>query len=199
MPITYEQIKSVNERVSRIEIRGKKYASVAARVQAFRELFPNGSIVTTHERVSDGTAVTYIFTATACDGSGSILATGTASEDVGSTQINRTSALENAETSAVGRCLGFLGIGSETSMASAEEMVNALYQQEHMSDSNVNQSPSKEENLEIIKGLFQQNGKTSEEAVAWVEKRFGLPLDKVSKGQMANAKVALVNGRTESK
>ena len=49
---------------------------------------------------------------------------------VGSSQINKTSALENCETSAVGRALGMLGIGIDGSIASADEVKNAVHQQE---------------------------------------------------------------------
>ena len=60
---------------------------------------------------------------------GNVLATGHASEKDGSSFINKTSALENAETSAVGRALGILGIGIDTSIASAEEVGNAVQNQ----------------------------------------------------------------------
>ena len=46
--------------------------------------------------------------------------------------INKTSYIENCETSAVGRALGFMGIGIDASMASAEELVNALVGQEEI-------------------------------------------------------------------
>ena len=49
---------------------------------------------------------------------------------VGSSQINKTSALENCETSAVGRALGWLNIGIDGSIASADEVENAIHQQE---------------------------------------------------------------------
>ena len=58
-----------------------------------------------------------------------VLATGTAKEIEGSTNINRTSAIENCETSAVGRALGFLGL-TGGSIASYEEAQNAKLQQE---------------------------------------------------------------------
>ena len=60
---------------------------------------------------------------------GNVLATGHASEKDGSSFINKTSALENAETSAVGRALGILGIGIDSSIASAEEVGNAVKNQ----------------------------------------------------------------------
>ena len=57
-----------------------------------------------------------------------ILATGHAEEKRGSTNINKTSALENAETSAIGRALAALGYGG-TEYASADEVANAISQQ----------------------------------------------------------------------
>lgn len=130
--ISYDGIKSVNERVNRIEVRkGKFYADVAGRVQAFRELCPNGSISTEVVRLDGDMCV---IKATVCDEEGRVLGTGHAYERESSTQINRTSFIENCETSAVGRALGMIGIGSETSMATAEEMVNALNQQKEIED-----------------------------------------------------------------
>ena len=130
--ISYDRIKSVNERVNRIEVRkGKFYADVAGRVQAFRELCPNGSISTEVVRLDGDMCV---IKATVCDEEGRVLGTGHAYERESSTQINRTSFIENCETSAVGRALGMIGIGSESSMATAEEMVNALNQQKEIED-----------------------------------------------------------------
>ena len=130
--ISYDGIKSVNERVNRIEVRkGKFYADVAGRVQAFRELCPNGSISTEVVRLDGDMCV---IKSTVCDEEGRVLGTGHAYERESSTQINRTSFIENCETSAVARALGMIGIGSESSMATAEEMVNALNQQKEIED-----------------------------------------------------------------
>ena len=57
--------------------------------------------------------------------------TGHAYEKLGATPINSTSALENCETSAIGRALASAGFaGSE--FASADELVNALGQQKNL-------------------------------------------------------------------
>ncbi len=61
--------------------------------------------------------------------SGDIISTGTARELKSSSYINATSHIENCETSAVGRALGNLGIGIDTSVASAEEVQNATLNQ----------------------------------------------------------------------
>lgn len=124
--MTFEDLKRVNEGVKRIEVKGKAYACVAARVQAFRELFPLGSIQTEILSLENGvvTMRTSIY-----DENGSLLAVGHAQEKETSSQVNKTSFIENCETSAVGRALGMLGIGSDEQMASAEEVANAINQQ----------------------------------------------------------------------
>ena len=59
-----------------------------------------------------------------------VLGTGTAYEKESSSYINKTSYIENCETSAVGRALGMAGFGIDTSVASFEEVSNAIAQQE---------------------------------------------------------------------
>ena len=108
--ITYEQIKNVNDTLPRIDVKGKAYAMVPARVNAFRQICPNGSIQTEIISMADG-VVTMKTTVT--DEDGHILGTGFAQEKESSSYINKTSYIENCETSAVGRALGFLGLGSE--------------------------------------------------------------------------------------
>lgn len=131
MSITYEDIKRVNNEITMTDIgRGKEYAEVPQRVTAFRKLFPMGTITTDILSLEDGVVV---MKATASN-DGVILGEGLAYEREGSTFINRTSFIENCQTSAVGRALGFIGIGSETSMASAEEVLNAKMQQQKMSE-----------------------------------------------------------------
>ena len=66
-----------------------------------------------------------------------IVAQGMAQEDRTSSMINKTSYVENCETSAVGRCLGFLGIGVEDSIASAEEVEMAIAKQDLPADADV--------------------------------------------------------------
>ena len=61
---------------------------------------------------------------------GKVVAVGHASEDKNSSYINKTSYIENCETSAIGRCLGIYGIGVCGSIASADEVINAINQQQ---------------------------------------------------------------------
>lgn len=58
--------------------------------------------------------------------------TGHAYEKEGSSYINKTSALENCETSAVGRALALMGYEIKKSIASKEEVQNAVHQQEEL-------------------------------------------------------------------
>lgn len=117
----FNDIKKANESIKPMNIKGKDYAPVNERIKAFRMVYPNGMILT--ETVKDDD-VKIIMKATIY-GDKELLATGTAEEVRGSSNINRTSALENCETSAVGRALGLAGFGIDTSVASYEEVENA--------------------------------------------------------------------------
>ena len=60
---------------------------------------------------------------------GNIVSTGYAQEEKTTSFVNETSFVENCETSAVGRALGFLGLGIKDSIASADELVVAISKQ----------------------------------------------------------------------
>jgi hypothetical protein len=110
-----------------IDIKGKPYVTVNERIKAFRKEHPNYSIITEIHTLEDGMCLFY---ARIENEEGRILATGHAYEKDGSTYINKTSYIENAETSAIGRALGALGIGVDDSYASAEDVLNAVSNQE---------------------------------------------------------------------
>ena len=117
--------KEVNDRLTRTNIKGRQYIDVAQRIQGFWELYPQGRIVT--EMVADD-GKRCVFKAEAYDmaeGGAGLLATGHAYEVNSGRGVNATSYIENCETSAVGRALGMLGIGSTDSIASADEVMNA--------------------------------------------------------------------------
>ena len=123
--MTYEELQRVNETLSTTDIKGQGYVLVNERVTAFRMLYPEGSITTEIIDMHDDIVV---MKATISDGE-KILATGTAYEREASTFINRTSYIENCETSCVGRAIGFLGLGIDTSIASYEEVQTAITNQ----------------------------------------------------------------------
>lgn len=107
-----------------INIKGKQYKTVALRVQEFRAEFPYYTIQTLIVSQADPV----IMRAEILDEDGRLIATGHAEEDRGASTINKTSALENCETSAIGRALAAFGLaGSE--YASANEVEGALLAQ----------------------------------------------------------------------
>ena len=127
----FKDIQRVNSTLKTVDIKGRDYVEVNKRVMAFRELEPNGTITTeiidiTSDKSSGGIVT---MKATVFDGEGRLLATGMAQEKESSSYINKSSYIENCETSAVGRALGFIGIGTDTSIASAEEVLNAINNQ----------------------------------------------------------------------
>lgn len=125
--MTFEELQKANEQIKTTDIKGKNYAEVNQRIKAFRMLFPNGTISTDILSLEGGVC---IMKATITDEEGKVLGTGTAYENEGSSFINKTSYIENCETSAVGRALGMCGIGIDVSVASYEEVQNAINQQE---------------------------------------------------------------------
>ena len=137
--ITFEDIKKANETIKTTNIKGKEYAEVNQRIKAFRMVYPDGFITTELLNNENGVCIfkaevgCYTTVETTDEGtkrSIDILGTGTAYEKENSSFINKTSYIENCETSAVGRALGMAGFGIDTSVASAEEVENAILQQE---------------------------------------------------------------------
>ena len=149
--VTYADIAKANNTIKTTTIVGKKktkdrygnerweevakeYSEVNQRVSAFRQVYPTGFITTTiishengviHMRAEVGFYAVYSDTFVPV-----VLATGDAYEKEDSSQVNRTSYIENCQTSAWGRALGAAGFGIDTSICSAEELKNALHQQE---------------------------------------------------------------------
>ena len=108
-----------------VNIKGKKYSTVNERHKHLLQYFPEARFneeVLFHD-------VDRVIVKTELYISDTIYAVGTAEEFRESSFINKTSALENCSSSALGRCLAAFGLsGSE--YASAEELTNALINQE---------------------------------------------------------------------
>ena len=107
-----------------IDIKWKSYVLVKDRIAYFNDNYPNGSIVT--ERISDEPWVE-IFKATVtpdCDKPTRYF-TWYAQAKWWEWFINKTAALENAESSAIWRCLWFMWIGITDSIASADEILKS--------------------------------------------------------------------------
>lgn len=102
------------------------YAPVNERVKAFRKVYPTGKLFTNMESFENGLCIFRAEVGYYDDDNYRVLATGTAYEQVSTNSfINKVSIIENCETSAVGRALGFAGFGIDTGIASKEEVERA--------------------------------------------------------------------------
>lgn len=137
-----------------INIKGKEYITVNERIKYFNEHFPKWQMLTSYPILQDDQC---LCEAKIFDEDGKEVRNGHAHE-FRKGNINMTSMIENAETSAVGRALGMLGIGIDTSVASADEVRMAIEQQENINV--LNSTPkfyppiskaTKEDHLEALK------------------------------------------------
>lgn len=135
-------IEDANKQMTSMDIKGKDYVLVNQRVKAFRLVYPDGKILTNMVRNENGVCV---FRAEIYDGEGKLLATGTAYEKENGSFINKTSYIENCETSSIGRALGFCGFGIDASIASYEEVSNAMLNQKKPAKTTKKTQAKKEE------------------------------------------------------
>lgn len=179
-----------------VNIHGKAYETVASRVSRFRSDHPDWAIIP--EVFTDNEQPDLIMIKTTIKNENDrILSVGHAEEKRGSTQINRTSALENCETSSVGRALALLGYAG-TELVSADEVANAIKQQAdpefhtaYMDEPAKVLSgviTAKQINLIEAKrnGMQAGNPQAYEEFRAWYTHEFGpTPIKELSKAQAA--------------
>ena len=124
-----------NAKIKTTNIKGKQYAEVHERIKHFRGEPNYASLgINTEVLEWDKDKEEIIIRATIYDTNrdiGRILASGIAHErrDDKNSFVNKTSYVENAETSAIGRALACMGIGIEDAYASAFEVANAVAQQ----------------------------------------------------------------------
>ena len=129
-----------------VNIKGKEYKTVALRVAEFRDKFPTYFLTTEIVKIDDDQCIIKAYVGQHKDnGENHVFATGHAQEFRKASQINGTSYVENCETSAIGRALACLGIGG-TEFASANEVVNAIHQQNN------------KEALETLKSIYADKG-----------------------------------------
>ena len=117
-----------NYKFKTTNIRGKQYVEVNERIKFFRqeEEYKNWTLSTEFTALDSDMCVCKAIVA---DPSQRIIASGHAHEERSSSHINKTSYVENCETSAIGRALAMMGIGIDTSIASANEVNEAIAKQ----------------------------------------------------------------------
>ena len=187
--VTFEDIQKANGSINTTSIKGKEYAEVNQRIKAFRMVYPEGFIHTKMKSNEDGVCV---FKAKAGffddNGIPHVLGTGTAYENESSSFINKTSYIENCETSAVGRALGMCGFGIDTSICSADELGNALVQQEA-------NEPITEAQIRNINALAKEKGSE----IADICKYFNVgSLDNMTAGDYGKC-MAMLNAKGNKK
>lgn len=115
-----------------VDIKGKSYTQVSTRINVFRKYFPTASIETLITHNDD----VRVIIQTKISLNDKVIATGYAEEVRGDgNYINQTSAVENCETSSIGRALSNIGLGG-SEYASSNEVENAIQQQSHNQTTN---------------------------------------------------------------
>lgn len=186
--MTFEQIQKANDTIATItlektnkktgEVVSKEYAEVNQRVKAFRMCYPEGFIRTEIYSLIDGVVTMQTKVGYYENGQEVILATGYAQEKESSSFINQTSFIENAETSSCGRALGFCGFGIDTSIASAEEVKNAIVNQDKKAEQKAESKKVSEKQLNLLNKIIDPSKLESFLKKNGVEKLEDLPMEK---------------------
>ena len=156
--------------VDKIDFKGKLYSTVATRIEIFRKHcnFDYG-ISTEIIKYGSKPGETIVMKATISDKDGFVIGTGTAAEIVGEGYINKTSALENCETSCIGRALSSLSLhGGEYASANEIEIAQDKEKKIEKTDNNQEQKIDWKAWVDQQKELLDKMSKNG--LVAWAAK-----------------------------
>ena len=175
-----------NYKFKTTNIRGKQYVEVNERIKFFRqeEQYKNWGILTDFPLIDSDQCMCVCSIVTP---EGNVVSQGTAHEVRSASNINKTSYVENCETSAIGRALAMLGIGIDTSIASANEVEDAIAQQQAMVDNPKVQKLSKAldapvENIMDKAVSYIKSQTDKKKAFTAITKKYG---DQLSEKQVA--------------
>ena len=180
--ITGADLERANEGLKTMPIHQKEYVTVPEKVKGFRRICPMGQI-TTEVIYLDSDSVTMKATITIDD---VVVSEGIAQESRNSNPINKTSYVENCQTSAIGRALAFMGIGIDGSISSADELLNALVTQDALK-TKINKKEQK-----VLIGLVAEAGLNLEEVLN------GMKLEDVT-GEIYQDAVTRLHKRIEAR
>lgn len=150
-----------------VKIHGRDYETVASRKERFREIHPDWSILT---QIIEKTKDEVTMKATITDPEGKVIANGHSTTKY----VDKDCALEDAETSAVGRALGFAmsGFGGNPNIATADEMKKKDFYQNRQPKKQQQKPTSQQMYSAAIKTGAKEEAKkyTEEEKFAWYKK-----------------------------
>ena len=142
----------LNSETGKVDINGKDYIKIARRVEVLREYFGfNVSIKTKIDHYDENSALVSAVVSVYKNDAWHEVATGHAVERRDSSELNKYSYLENAETSAVGRSLACLGLSGSDEYASSEEVLHSMLKRLSGGDSPNIDGTSNVESKEIKK------------------------------------------------
>jgi hypothetical protein len=173
-----------------INIKGKSYVLVSDRVLYFNETYPDGAIETEYQLVDK----MFIVKATVQpNDKGFSKYTGHSQAIIGDGMVNKTAALENAETSAVGRALAMMGIGVIESIASVDEINKATGStgQARVAPENAYTPMNNLVKVDQIKQLLEAAKKASgqserEQVLLWFKETVGMEPNQVKQIEFDN-------------
>ena len=166
----FEDILSDLKNVDKVDIKGKAYTTVATRVEIFRKHFGyNYGIQTELVKFGSKPGESIVIKTIIADKEGFVVGSGTAVEIVGDGFINKTSALENCESSSIGRALSSLSLhGGEYASANEIEIAQDKEKKIEKTDNNQEQKIDWKAWVDQQKELLDKMSKNG--LVAWATK-----------------------------
>jgi hypothetical protein len=147
--------------MKKILIKGKEYIEVNERLKYYKEHHPNHPLTSEILYWENGEI---IIKAEIKNEDGVVVADGIAHEKANSSHINKTSYVENCQTSAWGRALACFGIGIDTSIASSDEVKATLPPPNKQTNNNATQAQYRAiyklgSEAKMTKGSIQEMGR----------------------------------------
>lgn len=148
-----KNLHAAMEHMNKMGIHGKDYTMVAQRVEAFRKFAGTDWSITSEILEDNGNRV--LMRATITDRNGFVVSDGLA-EEIRGHGVNKTSAIENAQTSAWGRALAALGLHGGK-MASVDEITIAKNKEKIIDEEQAHDEAVRAERNEGSTGTSQKD------------------------------------------